>query len=315
MSVVSVKEHHRRRRGSDNEDFTSESERCFTVVTDNPQDDQHDIAASGMIPLVGSLHHKDPGKRCAAIDYDQDAKDYRVWELTHRYTNEIIPGGGIGGDPGSQPFGNVRRTWEPVEVSKQIYFETDGVPIRYSNLRPFTIAKPSSVFRLKVIRDEYQTTLVNAGEFNGSLAVQYHNHVNSDAFSGAPAEQVRLKIKASENIEGGTFIFWTVEYDFEWDPDGWQPSVLNADFYERVYQNPSSETWEEPYEGDPATAPSSSVWKLVPILDRNGEKVTVPHMLDEYGRKIYETHQEESYYVVDLKIYETAAFGDLGLGL
>lgn len=267
-----------------------------------------------MVPLVGDLHHKDNTKRCASIDYEQDAKDYRVWELTHRYTNEQIPGGGIGGDSGAQPFGNVRRTWEPVDSTEQIYFDLNDHPIIYFNQRPFTITRPTSIFRLKITRDEYNTPLVQNGEFNGTMAQQYHNHLNSDTVSGAPEKQVRLKIKATENIEGGTFRFWTIEYDLDWNPKGWNPEIIEADFYQLAYFDSSTSTYNQEYTGHPETAPADEEdFIFVPIIDGNGERITVPALIDTYGRKIHSDYAGEYAYATTWEIYELAAFGDLNL--
>lgn len=67
--------------------------------------------------------------------------------------------------------------------------------------------------------------------FDYSLVMKHSGKRNSTTFLGGAPGTVQVDITADESYEGA-YHFWAVQYDFNFDPEGWQPSVPDAGFYQ-----------------------------------------------------------------------------------
>ena len=122
---------------------------------------------------------------------------------------------------------------------------------------------------------------------------------NSDTFRGAAPGTLRVRISATEETQDDVD-FWKVSYVFTYNPNGWQPKVLEAGLYQLIDNRagtakrkvPCTEMGGDPLESQEATHPMP--------LDADGKQI--PHE-DALTDAIYTTWN----------IYQELPYGNLGL--
>lgn len=111
------------------------------------------------------------------------------------------------------------------------------------------------------------TAVRNEPNFSGPLALAFVFHVNQATYSGAtPGTLLCTGIESERKIKNQT-VYWATTYTFEYEPNGWQPEVLNQGIYqknattgkrERIYTDGREVTDPVPLDsGGRAIAPSS----------------------------------------------------------
>lgn len=158
----------------------------------------------------------------------------------------------------------------------------DGTPMRNAAGDPFSDPVEFD--------DKRPTLSITRNELNFSPAVAYNyrNAVNSDPFYGVGPGQCKVSsIKGQKKYysEGG-FWYWTVSYQFEFNPNGFDVSIQNKGFRELKNGNP------------------------VRILDKSGEPVSEPVFLDSSGAVLPQGGQPIAY---TYQIYPRLPFGVFNL--
>jgi hypothetical protein len=123
----------------------------------------------------------------------------------------------------------VRQLWDlrPIIQQRYVLEDRNGDPILNSARTPFDGGIPvdvrlgQAVLKLKILDADFDKTTV--------LALS--GRVNSVTFLGGDPGTVQLDVSAQEAYEGA-YHFWNVEYQFSYDPLGWQPKPLDAGFYQ-----------------------------------------------------------------------------------
>jgi len=116
-------------------------------------------------------------------------------------------------------------SWEDEEFERTVEKDRNDDAIlnaagdRYEEPVTFTDSRPV----LRVVRNE--------PVFDPLAAYQYNRSVNSDTFYGAVPGTMRAKITGDMKWRDGVQ-YWRVTYVFRYNPDGWQPEVLEQGLYQ-----------------------------------------------------------------------------------
>ena len=202
-----------------------------------------------------------------------------AWDLTLNYSTETTTQYEASEDPTmARPI----RSWSTTSQSLYAIKDRDGDLIVNAANQPFDGGIPVTL--------EMPTLVIERNEygFNGALATQYANALNSDTFSGAAPETLRLKITAQEKNQG-QYNYWTVRYEMAYYWLGWQPLPVNAGLKQL----------------------KSGV--LVDCLDANKNPVSSPVPLDTAGLQVPIGSLPSGANFIKVLYYRTMPFGSLGL--
>jgi hypothetical protein len=201
------------------------------------------------------------------------------WDLDLEYSTEGTPSYQNSIDPTKQ---RIVRTWQTQEQTLYIVRDRNFNLIVNSANQPYDGGIPVSI-ELPTLTYEF-----NQFNFSGSTATSYSNSLNSDHFSGAAPETLRLKISAKETFEG-QYQFWATRYEMAYFPLGWQPQPVNAGLYQLISG------------------------KLTRCKDRDQQDATSPMPLDENGLQIPIADLPDAAYVNKIEFFNTGPFGSLGM--
>jgi len=129
----------------------------------------------------------------------------------------------------------------------------------------------------------------NEPSFTFDYALSYMDHVNSGSYLGAGAGTVKCNDIAAQKMFAQAQEYWQVRYEFEYNPDGWQPQVLNAGYMQLF---------------------SGGKYK---ILDSDGRDVSEPWPLDASGERIAANFLPDSAIYLTFTVFPSANFNLLGL--
>lgn len=192
-----------------------------------------------------------------------------AWQLEKRYSTDeelldkFETNGGSQGDPfnGSvQPLDAipVEVTWESETLIESVTKDIHGDPILNTANDPIfdpTLEAPREVSVLSITRAELF--------FSAASVLSLANKINLSAFQGAPPRTLMAMAPRATLVRGRGLPYWRVSYRFRFNPNGWQPSVLNQGLRELING------------------------KQVDIIDQQTKQpITVPVPLDDDGRRI-----------------------------
>ena len=201
------------------------------------------------------------------------------WDLDLEYSTEGTPTYANSINPTAQ---RVVRTWQTQEQT--IYVVRD----RHFNLIVNTANQPYDGGIPVSIEMPTLTYEFNQFNFDGGAAAGLSNALNSDTFSGAGPETLRLKIAAKETFEG-QYHYWAIRYEMAYFPFGWQPQPVNAGLYQLVSG------------------------KLTRCKDRDQQDATSPMPLDNNGLQIPIASLPAAAFVNKVEFFNTTPFGSLGM--
>ena len=202
-----------------------------------------------------------------------------AWDLDLDYSTEGTPSYDNSIDPTRQ---RIVRTWQSVEQTLFIGRDrNDNIIVNTAN-QPYDGGVPVTV-ELPTLTYEF-----NQFNFSGATATSYSNSLNSDTFSGADPETLRLKITAKETFEG-SFTYWAMRYEMAYFPLGWQPQPVNAGLYQLISG------------------------KLTRCKDRDQQDATSPMPLDEFGQQIPIASLPQAAFVNKVDYFGLMPFGSLGM--
>lgn len=298
MAIVSVRAIGRSNRGRRTSEYERSYTTAFRVITSAVTDGLQTVLLAPTIPRVGVPYQYgielDTGALCQDLEGERDDEDPLVWyvfaHFETRFPNKQSPE-----DQNENPllrpskikwgFAKFQR---PVEraLPNAANFEVapeDGKPIINSAGDPFD--PPYE------IEDSRPTLAITRNEaldvFQPSVAVDYQDAVNADAFFGAAPGKAKVMGISAERDWKGTYPYWIVTYDFEFRREGWQLKVLNRG-YNQI---------------DTAGA-------LVACRTADGSPVSSPIPLNVLGRQL---SPGGTLIYLDFTVYKSLPFGALGL--
>lgn len=208
--------------------------------------------------------------------------DGRGWLVTVDYG--LADPGDFGGidDPTLQ---KPKKTWRGNPADEAIDVDLDGAPIVNSAGDPFDppVTRRKSTGVLTVVRNERT--------YNDAIASEYRDSVNEfDFFDLAPGTVRFSDISAESSYSASIGEYFVVTYEFEHNPEGWDPSVLDRGLRKL---NASTLTREQILiQGSLATSPV--------LLDGEGQPLAEDRVAS--GEAIF----------LDFKAYRKKDFGAFG---
>ena len=253
----------------------------YQIIIDNPHDSGAVALAGPGVPQRHAQHPDDSGPFGAfVISRSASQESPRKYHAFIRYSSRINEEQQEE-NPLNQP---VRRRWRAVRASKIATEDRDGNKILNKAKVPYDppYEKRVSHMAMEFVRNE--------SFFDGSIAQEYMDRVNNAAFSGAAAGTLIVgEINAEEAFFQGQS-YWIVSYLLEYDPDGWQPKLLEQSLIEI---------------GD------DGGWYL--IKDSDDEPVTEPVPINASGRAIDPGLLPDAAISTQWDVYEEINFASLGL--
>ena len=125
--------------------------------------------------------------------------------------------------------------------------------------------------------------------FDYALVMSHSGKWNSATFLGGDPGTVQVDITATEAYEGA-YHFWDVQYDFNYDPLGWQPKIANVGFYQLgTLDVPVPITY-----GDLATPPTA-----------DDTRVPEPESLDESGHVVPYANRPDDCILIEVDYFDS----------
>lgn len=278
MSIIKVVKRWEDRKTSANVKWESKTSRSWLVETDNPNDDEWTILASGLVPTRFAPLASNPYLLAKDINVEPWQNSKLAWKVTVNYDNNV--------DPAQNQENPLLRPgideWGFVQYQAIAIKDRDGKAIRNTVEQPFDPP---------VERDESRLVLIytrNEAYFPVALAEEYMDAINSDTFCGRPAGRVKCQnINATKQWENGVGYYKT-RYEFHFWKKGWDKEILNRGT--RYRQTP----------GGPYVA-------LTPGFD--------PVLLKANGTKVPEGQEPAAADYVTAKIYEQLPFSVFNINL
>jgi hypothetical protein len=227
--IISVREVSSGRTGTVNEKGERSYTRTFQVITDSALDGPLYVRQAPGIPVRGSIYATDteidPGARVKSITPSQ-SDNPKVWEVRVEYSSTTE-------DEQENPLERAPEiSWSAAPYTRVAWKDNNGKAI---------VNSAGQYFDPPLEVDDSRPVLTitrNEASFNPSLAIDYQDAVNSDAFLGfSPGQAKVAMIQASSATENDVF-FWRVTYEFAFRREGWALSVLDQGRYEKVSGKP-----------------------------------------------------------------------------
>jgi hypothetical protein len=213
----------------------------WEVITDDEDDDQEVILASGQIPSGYASHPNDPAARLAAFRFLNHPDDPTYWIVYCEYSTRqpppgVAPTGGASGspqenyvdDPVLKPAQVSIRT-ETVQIA--IEADLDGNPIRNLAGTPYatqTIDDNGLILSLQKNRALLPLAILRL----------YRNAVNSDVWYGIPAGHAKiLSLRADAHFDKERF-YWAFAGEIFIADDEWIERYGPLDMLRLVNKGP-----------------------------------------------------------------------------
>lgn len=257
--------------------------RTFLVTTDDPEvDGPYEACFCAGLPRLGDPFPSDPLYTCKTITPEPVANPAKSWFVTCEYSRRSNDPDDEPDNPLNEP---VQSTFSSVKVRKPVTVDQSGAAI--VNAADCAFDPPPEIERthptITFVRNEPFYSFATHSE-------PYVDHVNSATFSGADPGTVKCAdITATQERENGQD-YYKVTYQFEYNPDGWQLSLLNVGYMEKA-------------DGT----------NLTKIKDDNGRDVSTPWPLSVTGVAQGSPLTSASFNYLDFTVFPSVDFNNLGL--
>ena len=219
MAVLEVKEINEGREASENEKGERTYVRLFGVITSSATDGAVQVKQATGIPRVYDVYttssEQDLGAYAKKV-IPQVTDNPKHWHVRVEYDSSFE-------QEEENPLDRAAQyTWGFAQFQKVAWKDVDGKGIVNSAGDPFEPPPEIDDSRpvLSIVRNE--------AAFNPSLAIDYQDAVNSDAFLGFEAGQVKVaNITAVSRFENNVR-YWEVTYEFHFRREGWTLGVMDV---------------------------------------------------------------------------------------
>lgn len=202
------------------------------------------------------------------------------WIITGKYDTQVKPG---------------RRLNNPIEQSPTIEWDFGTYQKRIDNDRDDKAILNSAGEPPNPPYVETRRTLIlrytrSELSYNPITAMDYLDHINSSSFLGAEALTVKLNKwlgKQKHFPAVGTFAggeYWEVQYEFEWNPEGWDEEILDMGMIdadgnhiktENKYPVTHPVLLKDGFKKEPTDPPQYITVKRFPLADLNALNVAL----------------------------------------
>lgn len=262
--------------GSDSQIDTSYTFQ-YRVEVDNESDSAATVLANTGLPGMYAPCPIDLTAFCVNRKASRESGTRKVWIVSVDYKTDAPNSEDQEDDPLDRP---VKRSWSITKTTKVAAKDVKGDPIL--NKAGFAFDPPleiaASHARLIFVRNEE--------DFDGTKALNYVDRVNKDAWAGADKGTVRCEsIAADEQFENGVS-YWTVTYEFEYNPEGWQPEILEQSIKDKNGKHIQ----------DDDGLPVSSPWPI----NVNGVKIETANLPADAVYTEFEVYEEKNFSALNL---------------
>lgn len=249
MAVISVKETRRQRTGTSNAQHRSYV-RVYRVVFNSP------VGAESLaltaddgntsIPAQASIHDSDEFARVVSKNAASRGDKGEIYDVTVTWDTDYTRSGfRLSGGGGQASFNEPPSFVEnPLNRPPEVTFRNDitqeEVAIDINDRR--IVNSANRLFDPSPLRDVSRYTWVvtrNQGQLDVTALYGLNNTLNSAAVTigNKVHDPGTLKLTISTNgyQYDGTIGFWPITYEFQYDPLGWQPKIINRGWV--VYDN------------------------------------------------------------------------------
>jgi hypothetical protein len=244
------------------------------------------VAQASGVPVIGDSHPEDAASLCVDVAVSPGG-DPSVWGIQCKYTNDL-PDADIADDdatssqqPGTAASSSSgsQESWSFEEHSRYVTQDFLGDPILNS-------AGDRYEDPIEMV-DVFPTLTIskNKASFDPAQAYLYNNATNGDTFRGADPFTLRVKITATQQFANDQH-FWATTYTFRYNPNGWNPEVLEAGMYQLAYikqgevsHTPCTVLGKAPLDSEPVDHP-------VPLDDR-GKQIDPTTLLNDPSPAVY----------------------------
>lgn len=227
-------------------------------------------------------YEKDDNSLAIKIAADERDPDGKGWIVSVDYgLADPADFGGIDDPTLAAP----KKTWRGNRTEEIVDIDVEGRPIVNSAGDPFDppITRPRSKGSLVVVRNERT--------YDDLLASAFRDRVNEFEFFGLePGTVLCVDISAESAFAQSIGEYYVVTYEFEHEPKGWNPQVLDRGL--RKLNATTGDREQIQIQGSLATSPV--------LLDGLGAPLAEERVAD--GEAIY----------LDFSTYESADFGEFG---
>jgi hypothetical protein len=253
-----------------------------------------DLPAQGSALTSGNLGISitdDPGSLALEASAALPLNDLRTsWDVSIKYANEIPNPAQADKDDLADSEPKLEWSTEELEVfltedvNGDAIFNTAGD--EYSDSIPRTLYIPVLTITKPV------------ATYSAANAFVYNNALNSDVYRGGVAGTWRVKITATSAYRNGEEYF-NGKWVFKYNPYGWQPTALNAGYYQLV---------------DDGTGNMEHVPCTIKTIDgHDSEPVTIPAPLDINGTQIDKDLLPGAAIFQSIEAYPTLPYNALGV--
>lgn len=263
--------------------------RTFIVRTDAFTDDEDVARQAAGIPRLTEPHPSDPLIYCQHIAVAPLGNDPLVWNVRADYVLNV-PYLGTPDDPIVSPLDR------PAEMTYSFARSTEEVTETVDDPPQLIVTTAGELYDPPLQRETSRLVLTitkNFADFPLGMVLDYQDAINSDSWQGADPGTVKFAIdraeKVYEAIQDQDFIYYRISMNFEFRPEGWQPTIVHAGY--RYYETVGEET------------------KLMTATDDNGVPLNQPVFLDQNGFKTDFDHAHKQ----TVRIYREREFALLGV--
>ena len=282
MTVTLISEQHKNRGGKLEMGSGGSFTRCFRVQTTDPENEgPYEVCFAAGMPSLGDPFPSNPLYTLRSITPSPLSDPSVEWLATCEYSRNS-------GNPDDEPDNPLN---EPVQISVRGNKVTKA-PIRDLDLKKFvnTVGDP---FETAVeIERTYPVVVFTRNEpafgFE-SHAKPFLDRVNNGSYLGGATGTVKCTDLSAEKHFSEAMEYWQVRYEFSYNPDGWQPQVLNAGYYFK------------------------DAGERNRCVDVDGRDTASPMPLTESGSQIAPSGIPAQLHYIEFRMYESANFGSLGL--
>jgi len=230
MAVLLAVENFESRDGSIDQNYRRTYNRTFRVACDDPRDGPVTILRASVVPRVGDIYSVSP------TEFDTQSfvqsLDFRFlsltpygadWQVNVRYgpydTQTLTA------NPVEWP---VRFSWGAAKYEIPVARDVDGKPIVNSAGEPF--AEPTTIDGSRRLLTFTRNELVSA--FDPMLAARCADKVNLYPWNGFAPKTVKSEPITTGEAQYSQDVGWwfTVQYSFAVDPDGWIKRPLDQGY-------------------------------------------------------------------------------------
>jgi len=255
--IVSVGEHWTGRGASEKREGEADFTLSYLAVSNSAEDDATIVLADSRIPAMYTVHPKNLNCRVVDRDAKQESEGYFTWMVNVTYSSKWFDQAKSDPNPLARPD---QESWSTKDTQEPFVSDLDDVAV---------VTTTEETFDPPIMRDVGRLVLSiekNLASVDPQTALEFHHAINDTDFRGFPAGQAKImSISWAEQFEGESS-YQKLRLTIEFNANGWEHlKPLNQGYMEL----------------DP-----NDITRYRQILDRSGQPISKPRLLDENGQQL-----------------------------